>query len=140
MATPATNGVVAAATAESAAAVVPAPAAPPVIKSPDAAASVAVKDGRDPDFATPSPFHPPTHPPAPLIEVRFQDVSQVVLMPQKEARKDIPTVASTIAATATFPFRALYSLATRGRLRPPPVPFTVLDNVSGVIKPGTLTL
>lgn len=87
-----------------------------------------------------SPITPPALPPAPRLEVRYRDLSQKVLLTQSASKREVPSVARTLGNIATGPFRAIGSLLTRGKAAAPKTPFVVLDRISGVIRPGTLTL
>ena len=50
------------------------------------------------------------------------------------------SVFGTLAGIATGPFRAIARMATTGNSKEKPVELKVLHRVSGVIRPGTLTL
>ena len=88
---------------------------------------------------------PPTSPvekpgPAlPNLELRYRDLCYgVKLQAQQQARSELPSFFRTVKNVAlALPRRILAA----GSARPPPArDFVILDHVSGVIKPGTLTL
>ena len=83
----------------------------------------------------------------PSIEVRFSHLRYSIKQSATTSHSTIPTVGSTLTKIATAPFRAVGAIAgkIRGRGAPVAAPpanstFTILDDVSGVLRPGTLTL
>ena len=91
--------------------------------------------------ASPVPGSPaePAGPPLPLVELRYAGLRySVKLQAQQQARNELPSVFRTIANVALALPRRLLAL---GAPRAPPArDFLILDDVSGVIRPGTLTL
>jgi ABC-type multidrug transport system ATPase subunit len=82
----------------------------------------------------------PAHPAAPLIEVRYQDVTYHVQVPKQAVKDELPSVARTVRNTLLGPFNAAFTLASKGSLSAPKRSIEVLQGVTGVLKPGTLTL
>lgn len=83
-----------------------------------------------------------SRPPVPNIEVRFEDLRWSIPITAQEQRKGIPTVLGAVARTFTklpLAIAARLSHTARAAQAAPP-PFVVLDGVSGVLRPGTLTL
>lgn len=79
---------------------------------------------------------------APLIEVRYEGLSYAIRMTAQQARTDIPTVLGTIVNIfMALPRRVVGKLRSVGAERsPPPEDFRVLADVSGCIRPSTMTL
>jgi energy-coupling factor transporter ATP-binding protein EcfA2 len=83
---------------------------------------------------------PEKHPEAPLVEVRFENVSYHVDIPARADTGDnFPTVPKALAQIATLPVKLIRNLA-HGRIIAPPRRVDILKDVSGVLRPGTLTL
>ena len=83
----------------------------------------------------------PAHPPAPLVEVRYENLKYSIKLTAQQRRTDIPTVAGSVANFFLGPPKALIGLATGARRnRVQAEDFRILDDVSGVIRPGTMTL
>ena len=103
--------------------------------APSAAAAAAAADASPPS----SPSAAAAGPPLPLVELRYSGLSySVKLQAQQQARNELPSVFRTAANVALALPRRLLAL---GAPRPPPArDFAILDDVSGVIRPGTLTL
>ena len=78
-------------------------------------------------------------PSLPLVEVRYENLEYAIQKAATSASATIPTVGSTALNVATGPFKALARLAMRSAPAPKSV-FKVLDGVSGVLRPGTMTL
>lgn len=91
-----------------------------------------------------------TSPVIPNIEVRFEHLSYKIKQSQTVANAVIPTVGSTLAKMALGPFMLPLMIAKKilnkkspaaAAEEPPKVnDFVILDDVSGVLRPGTLTL
>ena len=83
-------------------------------------------------------------PPAlPAVEVRYEDLSLTVRVSDAAASRTMPTVGETLLGAATALPRALARALSRGgdaAAAPATREVRVLDNVSGVIRPGTMTL
>ena len=113
------------------------------LRSSSASASAAAAPGPAPAPASPAsaPGSPaePAGPPLPLVELRYAGLRySVKLQAQQQARNELPSVFRTIANVALALPRRLLAL---GAPRAPPArDFVILDDVSGVIRPGTLTL
>jgi len=79
-------------------------------------------------------------PVVPNVEVRYENLYYAVkLQQQQQERSELPSVPRTLLSAATFIPRKLAGLASRKEKVVAP-DFIILDNVSGVIRPGTLTL
>ena len=76
----------------------------------------------------------------PKIEVRYENLKYSVKIPRQSASHELPNVFRTIFNTLTFPARLVHNIATRATKESRTEDFTVLEGISGVIKPGTLTL
>lgn len=81
-------------------------------------------------------------PKVPDIEVRYEDISWSIPLTTQTVREGLPDVLSSIATSILWvpvllPYRILSGL---GKPKPKPEQFRVLDGVSGVIRPGTMTL
>jgi ABC-type multidrug transport system ATPase subunit/ABC-type multidrug transport system permease subunit len=99
-----------------------------------------ISDSKTSD-ATPTRAGIVPHPPAPLVEVRLDAVSYTVNIPATTSTKDeIPSVFKTTARFFLGPALAANRLLTTGKLAAPTKRFDVLTDVSGVFRPGTLTL
>ena len=85
-------------------------------------------------------------PTIPSVEVRYSDLKFSVKTSSTSATAEIPNVGSTLVSVAAFPFKALGKLVLPKSKAPlttessTPKNFTVLGGVSGVLRPGTLTL
>jgi ABC-type protease/lipase transport system fused ATPase/permease subunit len=87
-----------------------------------------------------------TSPQIPSVEVRYNDLRFSVKTSTTSASAAIPNVGTTLVNVATFPFKALGKLVlpkSKAALTSESSTsknFTVLGGVSGVLRPGTLTL
>jgi len=83
-----------------------------------------------------------TSPPVPNVEVRYTDLRySIKLAAQEQQRAELPNVFKNVFLTATFIPRLIYSVATGQKKKAAAAAdFLILDEVSGVIKPGTMTL
>ena len=77
----------------------------------------------------------------PLVEVRFENVSYSIMHTKTQANRNaMASVMGSIANTFIGPVKAIARCATSGRSAEKPTEFKVLDDVSGVIRPASLTL
>ena len=80
-------------------------------------------------------------PAVPDVEVRFEDVSWSIPLTTQAVRAGLPNVLGDIARSVLFvPTALARAVLNAGKPRPKPEMFRVLDGVSGVIRPGTMTL
>ena len=84
----------------------------------------------------------PSVPIVPNVEVRYNDLRySIKLAAQEQQRSELPNVFKTIFLSATFFPRLFYSIATGQKKKAAAAAdFLILDEVSGVIKPSTMTL
>lgn len=81
------------------------------------------------------------HVPLPRVEVRYENLRYELQLTQRAAGRKIKTVGSSLLDCAKTPLTIARALSNKlsgktvGK-----TPFTVLDDVSGVLKPGTLSL
>jgi ABC-type multidrug transport system ATPase subunit/ABC-type multidrug transport system permease subunit len=92
--------------------------------------------------STTSSSSPLSFPIVPNVEVRYTDLRySIKLAAQEQQRSELPNVFKTIFLSATFFPRLFYSIATGQKKKAAAAAdFLILDEVSGVIKPGTMTL
>ena len=82
------------------------------------------------------------YPAIPRIEVRYSDLSYAEKIPRQVSGKaELPSVFGTLWKTCTFFPRLVGRLAGGAAAKVPTTEdFIILEGISGVIKPGTLTL
>jgi hypothetical protein len=90
--------------------------------------------------------HPRTgfaFPSVPALELRYDGLSYAIKMAATNQLAGKPSVVNAIVNTLIGVPKALITVpwaAYKGTLRKQPEEFHILDNVSGVIRPGTMTL